>query len=252
MLLEFDLALAKNYKSLSQIVRVCSEDWVSRFIFCPNCQNAIQSYKNNNPASDFYCKICKEDFELKSKRKNIGNKINDGAYKIMAEKITAQQNPNLFLLTYNENYKITNFLIIPKHFFTISMIEKRNALSLNAARAGWIGCNILISSLPKSGRIFYVKNGIVADKNDVFEQWHKTLFLNNENEQKGWIFEIMKCIEKLDKKSFTRQELLSFVPYLQKKYPNNKNIEYKISQQLQILRDHNYLKFSARGNYQLL
>ncbi|MDR0761593.1 MAG: restriction endonuclease [Campylobacteraceae bacterium] len=252
MLLEFDLNLAKNYKSPSQAVRVCSEDWVSRFIFCLNCQRVVRKHKNNNPAADFYCEICKEDFELKSKRKAIGNKINDGAHKIMIEKITAQQNPNLFLLTYSENYKVTNFFVIPKHFFTVSMIEKRNALSLNAARTGWIGCNILISLLPESGKIFYIKNGLIADKDEISKQWHKTLFLKNENEQKGWIFEIMRCIEKLDKRSFTRQELLSFVPYLQKKYPNNKNIEYKISQQLQILRDNNYLKFSARGSYQLL
>ncbi|MDR2342222.1 MAG: restriction endonuclease [Campylobacteraceae bacterium] len=252
MLLEFDINLAKNYKSPSQIIRICSEDWVSHFIFCPNCQRVMQRHKNNNPAADFYCEICKEDFKLKSKRKVIGNKINGGAYKIMIEKITVRQNPNLFLLTYDQNYKVTNFLVIPKHFFTASMIEKRNALSSNAVRAGWIGCNILISLLPKSGKIFYVKDGIVTDKDEVSKKWHKTLFLKNENEQKGWIFEIMRCMEKLDKKSFARQELLSFMPYLQKKYPNNKNIEYKISRQLQILRNNNYLKFSARGNYQLL
>jgi type II restriction enzyme len=252
MLLEFDLTLAKRYKSPLQIVCICSEDWVSRSIFCPNYQKSIQSYKNNNPASDFCCEKCKEDFELKSKKGSFGGKINDGAYKTMIDKVILRQNPNLFLLAYNGSYKITDFFIISKHFFIPSMIEERKALSVNARRAGWIGCNISISSIPQSGKIFYIKNGIVADKDEISKQWHKTLFLKDKNEQKGWIFDVMRCIEKLDKKSFTRQELLLFLPYLQAKYPNNKNIEYKISQQLQILRDNNYLKFNARGSYQLL
>ena len=62
----------------------------------------------------------------------------------------------------------------------------------------------------------------------------------------------MACIDKIDKKNFTRQELLSFIPYLQVKHPNNRNIEFKISQQLQVLRDKGFIKFTARGNYELV
>jgi type II restriction enzyme len=35
-----------------------------------------------------------------------------------------------------------------------------------------------------------------------------------------------------------------------KKYPNNNNIQAKIRQQLQILRDKGYLKFTGRGKYE--
>ncbi|PWE25349.1 restriction endonuclease, partial [Aliarcobacter skirrowii] len=38
---------------------------------------------------------------------------------------------------------------------------------------------------------------------------------------------------------------------LKTKYPNNNFIEDKIRQQLQILRDKNYLTFESRGKYKI-
>jgi type II restriction enzyme len=51
----------------------------------------------------------------------------------------------------------TNFLIIPKQFFTEEIIIKRKPLSTTARRAGWIGCNIDISKVADSGKVFLVK-----------------------------------------------------------------------------------------------
>jgi len=47
----------------------------------------------------------------------------------------------------------------------------------------------------------------------------------------------MKCIEKLNKKDFTLQEMYNFEAILKQKYPNNNFIKDKIRQQLQFLRD---------------
>jgi type II restriction enzyme len=53
-----------------------TEHWVGGEIFCPNCGNSrISNYKNNKPVADFYCKKCTEDFELKSKKGEIGKKV---------------------------------------------------------------------------------------------------------------------------------------------------------------------------------
>lgn len=253
MNLAFNRHLTNGYTSNSQIARILTESWVGENIFCPNCGNPLSNYENNKPVADFYCFTCKEDFELKSKQNAMGKKIVDGAYATMIERLQSNNNPHFFFLNYElKTLQVSNFIIIPKHFFTSEIIEKRKPLSDTAKRAGWIGCNILINNLPSSGKIFYVKNKEVENKDKIFENWAKTLFLKEaKSEQKGWLLDIMLCIEKLNKKNFTRQELLSFIPYLETKYPNNHHIEFKISQQLQVLRDKNFLKFTARGNYEL-
>jgi len=79
----------------------------------------------------------------------------------------------------------------------------------------------------------------------------RTLFLREEKEiiAKGWLLDIMNCIEKLNKKDFTLEEVYSFENWLSKKHPENKHIKDKIRQQLQILRDKGYLDFLDRGMY---
>ncbi len=254
MNLQFDISLTKDYENPSQIARILTEKWVEKNIFCPNCGQAIQPYENNRPVADFHCLTCKEQFELKSKKGSFGKKITDGAYDTMIERLKSSENPNFFFLTYEvKTFEVHNFIVMPKHFFMPSIIEKRNALSQNAKRAGWIGCNILLNALPDSGKIFYIQNKILKNKNEILAKWAKTLFLkDSKGEQKGWLLDIILCIEKLDKKQFTRQELLNFIPYLQTKYPKNNNIEFKISQQLQVLRDKGFLKFTTRGSYELI
>ena len=43
------------------------------------------------PVADFFCPSCKEEYELKSKGASISNKINDGAYNTMIERIILNQ-----------------------------------------------------------------------------------------------------------------------------------------------------------------
>ena len=49
---------------------------------------------------------------------------------------------------------VRNLILIPNHFFTPSIIEKRRALAPTSQRACWIGCNIDISAIPDSGKIY--------------------------------------------------------------------------------------------------
>lgn len=115
MLLTFDTSLAVRYTSASQKVRVLTEDWVERMIFCPNCgQDHLVNYENNRPVADFYCQNCQEDFELKSKNGKIDKKIVDGAYETMIKRLQSDNNPNFFLLSYTPDYYVRNFMIIPK------------------------------------------------------------------------------------------------------------------------------------------
>lgn len=88
MNLFLDTNLANDYSNPSQKIRVLTEDWVDKQVYCPNCGNIdIDRYKNNKPVADFYCSNCREDYELKSKQNSIGTKIVDGAYQTMIKRL---------------------------------------------------------------------------------------------------------------------------------------------------------------------
>ena len=154
---------------------------------------------------------------------------------------------------YLPKLSVDDFLVIPKHFFISEIIEKRKPLAKTARRAGWIGSNILFSKIPKAGQIFYVEDGKEIPKKDVLEKWQKTVFLKKikKADAKGWILDIMNCIDALNKKEFSLQDMYTFEKALKVIHPENKHIKDKIRQQLQFLRDKNYLKFIGDGIYKL-
>ena len=253
MNLNFNLNIANPYKSNSQKIRVLTENWVLNNSYCPSCGALnIDEFENNKPVADFYCNNCTEEFELKSKKsKSTGNKIVDGAYSTMIERINSKNNPNFFFLTYdNSNWKVNNFMIIPKHFFVSDIIEKRKPLAVTARRAGWIGCNIQLNKIPQKGRIFLVKNSEVVKQENVISEWKQTLFLKNKTgSSKGWVLDVMNCLDAIQNDTFSLNEIYSFEQKLKEKYPNNNFIKDKIRQQLQLLRDKGVIEFKTRGTY---
>lgn len=254
MNLYFDTNLALDYNSNSQKIRVMSENWVVDNVYCVKCGSKLSHFENNKPVGDMYCKNCKEEFELKSNKAKLGKNIVDGAYSTMIEKIANDDVPNFFYLNYSlKKYEVNNLLIIPKHYFTKEIIIKRPPLSKNARRAGWVGCNINVSLIPESGKIYIIKDGQEIDKKCVIENFNKMLFLRkSKGELKGWLLDVLKCIELLDKKEFSLSEIYAFEKILKMKHSKNNNIQAKIRQQLQILRDYGYLSFTKRGEYKLL
>jgi len=251
MNLEFNTKLADGYSSNSQIARILTEDWVKQNSYCPSCGCLpLNEFANNRPVADFYCSTCSEEFELKSKNGTLTNTITDGAYSTMIERITSNQNPNFFFLTYTKTWSVNNFLIIPKQFFTPEIIIKRKPLSDTARRAGWVGCNIDISNVAEAGKVFLVKDSKLIDRKIVETSFNKTLFLRGKStDSKGWILDIMKCVDSIHKDSFTLDDVYKYEKKLKLKYQNNNFIKDKIRQQLQQLRDKGILEFVGRGNY---
>jgi type II restriction enzyme len=251
MNLLFNTKLAEGYSSNSQIARILTENWVKENSYCPCCgEIPLNEFENNRPVADFYCKKCGEEFELKSKNGKLSNTITDGAYSTMIQRINSNQNPNFFFLTYSKNWSVDNFLIIPKQFFTTDIIIKRKPLADTAKRAGWVGCNIDISSIAEAGKVFLVKDAKLIDKNIVETSFKKTLFLRGKSvESKGWILDIMNCVDMIKNDSFALEDVYKFENKLKLKYPNNNFIKDKIRQQLQILRDKGIIEFTTRGNY---
>ncbi len=254
--LSFNKALVSGYKSNSQIARILTEDWVGRNLFCPICGAPILAhYVANRPVADFFCDTCKSDFELKSKESKkgiVGNKISDGAYKTMIDRITSFENPHLLVMTY-ANWAVNNLLLIPKYFFVPDIIEKRPPLKDTARRAGWIGCNIEIGNIPNSGKIFIIKNGIQSDRQKIIDQYQQvSLLQTSQLESRGWLMDILKIVEQIPTNEFRLNEVYRFVDELKQKHPTNNFIEEKIRQQLQLLRDKGFIQFTARGQYRKL
>lgn len=254
--LSFEARLAEPYRSPAQKIRVLSERWVSTQLYCPGCGHVdLTKYPNNQPAADFFCVRCKEDYELKSQKERIGTRVVDGAYRTMIERLNGSRNPNFLLLSYElKALAVRSLIIVPKHFFVPDIIEKRKPLSPSARRAGWVGCNILLQKIPQSGRIFLVKDSIVSPKADVLAEWRKTLFLREQKDAgaKGWLLSVMRCVEKLDRNTFSLEDVYAFEDELKIAYPGNRHVREKIRQQLQILRDKGYLDFVGRGTYRLV
>ncbi|MEO6945317.1 MAG: DpnI domain-containing protein, partial [Nitrobacter sp.] len=130
--------------------------------------------------------------------------------------------------------------------------EERKPLAPTARRACWIGSNIPLGRVPESGKIHIVQNGTIRPRDAVLEEWRKTLFLRQESQEtRGWLLDVMKCVESLGKREFTLDEVYAFDRYLGELYPGNQNVRPKIRQQLQYLRDRRYIEFLGRGSYRL-
>lgn len=252
MNLTMDDKVAENYKSNSQKIRVITEQWVSNNLFCPYCgKEKIAHFENNRPVADFYCPDCAEEYELKSKNGTIENKVNDGAYDTMIKRIESINNPNFFFMNYNkQDLHVKNFLMVPKYFFSPEIIEKRKPLSDMARRSGWVGCNIVLKQIPQEGRIFIVKNEIEIPQKEIISKVKRTDFIKQYKlDARGWVLDVLNCVNQIEGRDFTLEQMYKFEDVLSKKHPDNNHIKDKIRQKLQILRDKGILEFRGGGHY---
>jgi len=255
---DFDYSFRETqtpFQSGSQSARVWTESWVLREMYCPACgDKPLHDFENNKPVADFYCGLCNEEFELKSKKSKFGKKITDGAYATMMERLRSDSVPSLMLLRYDKTaFGVMDLSVVPKQFFVTDLIEKRKPLAATARRAGWVGCNILIDRIPQAGRIDLITNRIPQPKDIVVEKWQKTSFLRDQTlARKGWVFDVLNCVESIGQVEFALDDVYKFENYLGELHPDNNNVKPKIRQQLQVLRDAGILEFLGRGWYRLV
>ena len=255
MNLVFDNSIIENYHSGTQKARVLTENWVNQNMYCPRCGNLhIKHFENNRPVADFFCPFCNNEYELKSKAGALGHKINDGAYSKMIERITSNDNPDFFFMSYSKReLKVKDFVLIPKHFFVPDIIEKRKPLAETARRAGWIGCNILIDKIPEQGRIAIVSNGEIINRKSVVDKVKKSNRLATRDiNSRGWLMDVLICVNKTSSQIFTLEQIYKYEKQLHIKHPQNYNIKPKIRQQLQFLRDKGFIEFLGNGKYRKL
>jgi type II restriction enzyme len=94
---------------------------------------------------------------------------------------------------------------------------------------------------------------MATDASTVREQYATVRPLAALNVQaRSWTLDVLRLVRKINKRRFSLREAYAFAPELSKLHPNNRNIQPKIRQQLQVLRDMGLLRFVSRGEYEVL
>jgi type II restriction enzyme len=79
---------------------------------------------------------------------------------------------------------------------------------------------------------------------------HRRLKVRN---RLSWKTEVRRCVQKHGKREFTLHDIYAYKYDLAEIFPRNQNVEAKIRQQLQFLRDDGFLEFiDNEGSYRLI
>lgn len=205
---------------------------------------------NNTRAIDFECEKCHAPFQLKASRKAFSGKVVDGAYASMMSAVKSAAVPHLLLMQYSLDTGVSHLQAIPSGLIVPHLIERRNPLSTSARRAGWIGCNILISAIPSFGRVDVIRNSTWMDQYLVRESFRVAQRLSSGSVlTRSWLVTVGKIVDELPD-VFLLNDVYSYENALMEKFPSNRNVRAKIRQQLQILRDKGRIAFLGAGMYQ--
>ena len=243
------------YRSASQRARVGTEAWGAENFFCPACNSPrLQSAPPGTAAIDYSCPSCDSSFQLKSQSKPIGGRILDAAYSEMRRAILEDRTPNLYVLHYDLSaWSVRTLLLIPRFAFALSAVERRKPLAPTARRAGWVGCNIVLDKIPLQARIPIIQEGNVRPKQAVRDDYQRLLPLEKLHvEKRGWTLDVLNAVQSLGKTEFSLNEVYAFEDKLSRLHPANRNVQPKIRQQLQVLRDLGLIEFLRPGEYRLL
>lgn len=249
--LHFPATDVGGYRSASQKVRVLSEDWAVRNLYCPECSSDhLRRKPNNQKAVDLDCPNCESQFQLKSGR-SIRKSIPGAAFSTMDEAIRNGLHLNLLCLQYGSDGVVLNLILVPWFFFTMDCIERRPPLSCTARRACWVGCNIRLDKIPDEGKIRMVADGMPSSKDEIRSRYDRlaSRLVGLRPEQRGWTFDVLGLLRSLGVREFTIEAAYELEEELARMHPANRNVKAKIRQQLQILRDLGILEFVGRGKY---
>jgi type II restriction enzyme len=257
MELTLDPDVAEGYSSKAQRSRVITEAWAARNLYCLNCgADTVEAHRPGKRVEDFRCPTCDRRTQLKAKRGGHGGKVANSAYEPKIRAIRANEAPDYAFMGFDpDSWRVTDLFVVPGHFMTPTVVEKREPLSSDARRSGWVGSNILLDRIPEAGRIEVVEDGEVVSREDARKMFEQTAFLAGEGDVKrDWTTAVMDCIDELSVQPGERFELAdvySFEDRLAETYPNNRHVRAKIRQQMQVLRDQGLIEFLGDGEYRL-
>jgi type II restriction enzyme len=251
LLLTLDSSFASGYKSRSQVARRVSEEWGLHNLYCSACDSdRLTQSPNNTPAIDYFCPQCSQSYQLKCNSKWSEHKILDAGYEAMMRAVQSDTTPNLLVMQYSANWEVRNLLLVPAFFFSASSVEKRKPLSPTAKRAGYVGCNILLSAIAPEGKLRLVSDGSVINPDLVRRQYQQIRPISQIGvASRGWTLDVLTAISQFENRPFELSEVYGFEAHFAQLHPRNTRIREKIRQQLQVLRDLNLVRFLERGKY---
>lgn len=243
--------LIEGLHSLTQQARRLTEDWAARQQYCVRCQSAhLEPHPNNRRVADLQCPVCQLEYQLKAQQKPFGTRLNDGAYAPMRAAVESGTGPAFLFMHYSrESWQVRDLSLVPSFAFPLSAVVARPPLGPHARRAGWQGCYFDLTRIASSARLPILTSGQIvptATVRGAYAQLERALTVAGRNHT--WTFEVLRCVENLPA-HFTTQDAYSFAPELARLFPANRNVEAKIRQQLQVLRDAGYLTHTARGHW---
>ena len=68
-------------------------------------------------------------------------------------------------------------------------------------------------------------------------------------DSRSWLVVVWSGVNHIESNEFCLQEIYAYVEILQEKHINNHNVEAKIRQQLQFLRNRGFIEFLGKGHY---
>ncbi|MEW5701443.1 MAG: DpnI domain-containing protein [Candidatus Zixiibacteriota bacterium] len=243
--------VATGYKSGSQIARRMTEDWCLRNVYCAACDtDRLDATLPNTRAYDFSCGSCGARYQLKAGIRWNERRVPDAAYDTMVQAIQHDTTPNLLLLQYTAAWTVRNLMLVPRFFLNLSCIEKRKPLGASARRAGWVGCNICLTSIAPEGKLPVVDRGRVLDAAQVRDMYGLVRPLSTLTpKRRGWTVDVLRCVHSLGGPSFELADVYAFESQMAALYPGNRNVRAKMRQQLQELRDMGLISFLGGGRY---
>ena len=257
--LKLDPSIADQYTNRSQIARVVTEAWANANLYCLACpSDHLTAARANTRVRDFSCPVCNTPYQLKSKNGKHGRVVGNSAYGPKIVAINEGQAPHYAFLDYSRSsWIVTGLFVVPGHFITPGVIQKREPLRQTARRSGWVGSNILLREIPEDGKIGLISASTPRDPDVVRQEWKKVEFLGSDARALGgWGADVLSCVRDMERETgdreFTLQAFYSrFTESLSRSHPDNNNVQAKIRQQLQVLRDGGMLEFLGRGRYRV-
>jgi type II restriction enzyme len=253
MQLELNVRLADGYRSPSQRARRITEGWFEEHMYCAACtSDRLDRTRGSTQVVDFLCPSCGAEYQVKAKAGALGPRLRDAAYAPMMARAQANRSPHFAFLAYDSGaWQVRGLLLVPGHFITPDVIERCRPLSPTARRAGWVGCNILVHRIPPDGRLAVVQGDRVASPKQVRSGWGVFADLARAKaEARGWTIDVLRCVRALGGREFTLKDFYAvFEQELAAQHPNNRNVQPKIRQQLQVLRNRGIVRFLGGGRY---
>ena len=244
-----------TWKSAPRRAGVNTEAWAARELYCVACNaDRIDAHRVNQKVEDFHCPDCDARYQLKAQRGRYGRSASNSDYAAKLAAIRAGRAPNYTFLSYEAaKQAVTDLFVIPRHFMVESAVRPRAALLPPHPRAGWVGSTILLGDLPPDARVPIVVDSRPLAPREVRKAFARFAFLDAKPaEARGWMTDVLACVRRIGKPTFTLDEVYAFEDELAAKHPANRNVRAKIRQQLQVLREEGLVEFSSRGNYRLM